>query len=166
MIEVFAGAGGPVFDPLVAADVAAGMTLDHLLAPDRLTRLIDQHRRDPAQIGVGEVLDRLIETVFAPAPGRLGEVSRRVQTRLVLDLAQAERDPKLSPAAASQIAERLRSLPARLKGGADAADRAHRQRLVALLADRDALALLAAPKVKPETPPGMPIGDDDYGVLN
>ena len=36
----------------------------------------------------------------------------------------------------------------------------------ALLADRDALALLAAPKVKPETPPGMPIGDDDYGVLN
>ena len=165
VIEVFAGAGGPVFDPLVAADVAAGMTLDHLLAPDRLTRLIDQHRRDPAQIGVGEVLDRLIETVFAPAPGRLGEVSRRVQTRLVFDLAQAERDPKLSPAAASQIAERLRSLPARLKGGADAADRAHRQRLVALLADRDALALLAAPKVKPETPPGMPIGDDDYGVL-
>ena len=33
-------------------------------------------------------------------------------------------------------------------------------------ADRDALALLAAPKLKPETPPGMPIGDDDYGVLN
>lgn len=164
VIEVFATAGGPVFDPLVAADAAAGMTFDHLLAPDRLTRLVDQSRRDPAQLGVGEMLDRLIETVFTPAPGRLGEVSRRLQTRLVLDLAQAERNPKLSPAAASEISARLRSLPTRLKGGADAADRAHRQRLAALLADRDALTvLLAAPKLKPEVPPGMPIGDGDYG---
>jgi hypothetical protein len=167
VIEVFATAGGPVFDPLVAADAAAGMTFDQLLAPDRLTRLVDQSRRDPAQLGVGEMLDRLIETVFAPAPGRLGEVSRRLQTRLVLDLAQAERNPKLSPAAASEISARLRSLPAQLKGGADAADRAHRQRLAALLADRDALTvLLAAPKLKPEVPPGMPIGDADYGALD
>ncbi|MDF2900550.1 MAG: peptidase [Phenylobacterium sp.] len=167
VIEVFATAGGPVFDPLVAADAAAGMTFDHLLAPDRLTRLVDQNRRDPAQLGVGEMLDRLIETVFAPAPGRLGEVSRRLQTRLVLDLAQAERNPKLSPAAASEISARLRILPAQLKGGADAADRAHRLRLAALLADRDALTvLLAAPKLKPEVPPGMPIGEGDYGALN
>lgn len=167
VIEVFATAGGPVFDPLVAADAAAGMTFDHLLAPDRLTRLVDQNRRHPAQLGVGEMLDRLIETVFAPAPGRLGEVSRRLQTRLVLDLAQAERNPKLSPAAASEISARLRILPAQLKGGADAADRGHRQRLAALLADREALTvLLAAPKLKPEVPPGMPIGDGDYGALN
>lgn len=162
-IEVFAGAGGPVFDPLVAAEVAAGLTLDNLLAPDRLARLVDQHRRDPAQLGAGEVLDALLDTVFAPASGRLGEVSRRVQTRLVLNLANAARDPKLSPAAASEITARLSALPARLKGGADAADRAHRQRLIALLGDKELLATLAAPKLKPETPPGMPIGDGDFG---
>lgn len=163
VIEVFAGAGGPVFDPLVAAEVAAGLTFDNLLAPDRLARLVDQHRRDPAQLGVGEVLDELLDTAFAPAPGRLGEISRRVQTRLVLNLANAARDPKLSPAAASEITARLAALPGRLKGGADAADRAHRQRLIALLGDTELLAALAAPKLKPETPPGMPIGDGDFG---
>ncbi|WP_309644466.1 zinc-dependent metalloprotease [Phenylobacterium sp.] len=167
VIEVFADAGGEVFDPLVAAEVAAAMTLDQLLAPDRLTRLTDQHRRDPSQPGVGEVLDLTLDTVFAPASGRLGEVSRRVQNRLVLDLAAAERNAKLSPAAASEIAARLQALPARLKGGADPADRAHRARLIGLLADRDAMTvLLETPKAKPETPPGMPIGDEDYGVLN
>lgn len=161
--EVFATAGGPVFDPLVAAEVAAGLTLDNLLAPDRMTRLVDQHRRDPGQLGVGEMLDSLIDAVFAPASGRLGEVSRRVQTRLVLNLANAARDPKVSPAVASEISARLAALPARLKGGVDSADRAHRQRLVALLGDPALLAALSAPKLKPETPPGMPIGDGDFG---
>lgn len=163
VIEVFATAGGPVFDPLVAAEVAAGLTLDNLLAPDRMARLVDQSRRDPAQLGVGEMLDRLIDTVFAPAPGRLGEISRRVQTRLVLNLANAARDPKVSPGVGSEISARLKALPARLKGGADAADRAHRQRLIALLGDPTLLAELSQPKLKPQTPPGMPIGDGDFG---
>ena len=163
VIEVFATAGGPVFDPLVAAEVAAGLTLDNLLAPDRMARLVDQHRRDPAQLGVGEMLDRLIDTAFAPAAGRLGEISRRVQTRLVLNLANAARDPKVSPAVGSEISARLAALPARLKGGADPADRAHRQRLIALLGDPALLAKLSEPKLKPQTPPGMPIGDGDFG---
>ena len=162
-IEVLATAGGPVFDPLVAAEVAAGLTLDNLRAPDRMARLVDQSRRDPAQLGVGEMLDRLIDTVFAPAPGRLGEISRRVQTRLVLNLANAARDPKVSPGVGSEISARLKALPARLKGGADAADRAHRQRLIALLGDPTLLAELSQPKLKPQTPPGMPIGDGDFG---
>ena len=163
VIEVFATAGGPVFDPLVAAEVAAGLTLDNLLAPDRMARLVDQHRRDPAQLGVGEMLDRLIDAAFAPAAGRLGEISRRVQTRLVLNLANAARDPKVSPAVGSEISARLAALPARLKGGADPADRAHRQRLIALLGDPALLAELSEPKLKPQTPPGMPIGDGDFG---
>ena len=165
-IEIFGTAGGPVFDPLVAAEAAASLTLDNLLAPDRMARLVDQHRRDPGQLGAGELLDRLLDTAFAPAVGRQAEIARRVQTRLVLNLANAERDPKLSPAAASEITARLAALPARLKGGADPADRAHRQRLAALLADKSLLAELSAPKLRPQVPPGMPIGDGDYGRLD
>lgn len=161
-IEVFGTAGGPVFDPLTAAEAAASLTLDNLLAPDRLARLIDQHRRDPGQLGAGELLDRLLDTVFASASGRQAEIARRVQTRLVLNLANAARDPKLSPAAASEISARLEALPGRLKGGTDGADRAHRQRLAALIADKDLLAELSAPKLKPKVPPGMPIGDGGY----
>lgn len=162
-IEIFGTAGGPVFDPLVAAEAAAGMAFDNLLAPTRLARLVDQHRRDPSQLGVGEVLDGLLDATFAPVSGREAEIARRLQTRLVLDLANAARDPKVPPEAASEISARLAALPGRLKGGADGAERAHRQRLIALLGDRELLASLAAPKLKPELPPGMPIGDGDYG---
>ncbi|WP_421738876.1 zinc-dependent metalloprotease [Caulobacter sp.] len=162
VIEVFGGMGGPVFDPLVAADVGAGVTLDTLLASDRLARLVDQHRRDPAQPGVGEVVDTLLATVFAPATGRQAEIARRVRWRTVLDLAAAARDVKRSPQAASEIDQKLAELATKLKTapGADASDRALNLRLAALLRDGDDLTrVLGEAKLKPETPPGMPIGD-------
>ncbi|WP_233281518.1 zinc-dependent metalloprotease [Sphingomonas changnyeongensis] len=70
-IEVMRTPGGTVFDPLVAADVAAQVTLGALLAPERLARMADQHRRDPAIPGVGELAERLIGLVARPdaAPG-------------------------------------------------------------------------------------------------
>jgi hypothetical protein len=163
-IEVFDGAGGPVFDSLVAADVGAGLVLDALLAPDRLARLVDQHRRDAALPGVGEVVDRLLAQAFAPAAGRYAEVARRVQTRTALELAAASRRPDVSPAAKAEIGQRLVDLAAKLKTapGADPSDRAHRLTLAALLNDKDELArVLAQPKRRPEAPPGMPIGSDE-----
>ncbi len=163
-IEVLPSSGtAAVFDPLAAADIAASLTIDAVANPDRLARLIDQHRRDPQALGADEVLDRLVATAFAPAPGRLGEIARRVQVRTVLDLAAVARDAKTSPAVAAQIDQRLTDLAGRLKT-ADPAERAHRQWLVKLLTDKDALThVLGDPKSKPEIPPGMPIGDDgDY----
>jgi len=163
-IEVFAGMGGPVFDPLVAADVAAGVTLDPLLAPERLARLVEQHRHDPGQPGVGEVVDTLLLTVFTPASGRSAEVARRVRWRAVLNLAAAARDVRRSPQAAAEIDLKLADLATRLKAtpGTDPSDRALNLRLAALLRDDDALSrVLADARLKPETPPGMPIGDMD-----
>jgi hypothetical protein len=163
-IEVFDGAGGPVFDALTAADVGAGMVLDALLAPDRLARLTEQHRRDAVQPGVGEVADRLVAQAFAPANGRLAEVARRVQTRTVLELAAATRRPDVSPAAKAEISQRLVDLAVKLKTapGADPSDRAHRLTLAALLQDKEELVrVLAQTKRRPEAPPGMPIGSDE-----
>ncbi|WP_430422878.1 zinc-dependent metalloprotease [Phenylobacterium sp.] len=163
-IEVFDGAGGPVFDALNAADVGAGMVLDNLLAPARLARLTEQHRRDAAQPGVGEVADKLIAQAFSPATGRYAEVARRIQTRTALELAAAARRPDVSPAAKAEIAQRLTDLAIRLKAqpGADPSDRAHRLTLAALLQDKEELVrVLGQPKRRPEAPPGMPIGSDE-----
>jgi hypothetical protein len=163
-IEVFDGAGGPVWDSLVAADVGAGIVLDALLAPPRLARLTDQHRRDAGEPGVGEVVDRLLAQAFSPAPGRLAEIARRVQTRTVLELAAAARRPDVSPAAKAEISQRLAELAAKLKAapGTDPSDRAHRLTLAALLQDKEELVrVLAQAKRRPEAPPGMPIGSDE-----
>ena len=162
-IETFATAGGPVFDSLVAADVGAGLVLDALTAPERLNRLVDQHRRDAAQPGVGELSQRMLTAAFTPASGRYAEIARRVQTRTVLDLAAAARKPTTSPGAASEIEQALADLAVKLKAapGTDPSERAHRLRLAALLQDKDELKrVLGDPKLKPETPPGMPIGEE------
>jgi hypothetical protein len=166
-IEVFATQGGPVFDPLVAADTSATLTLNALLAPGRLNRLADQHRRDPGQPGVEEVLDRLIGQVWAaPAAneGRLGDVRRRVETRTLVSLAEAERSHETSREVASIIDQKVLALIERLKGdrSADAAERAHRQYLARLISDRHELErVLGQPQHKPSAPPGMPIGADE-----
>lgn len=165
-IEVFATAGGPVYDSLVAADVGAGVVVEALTAPARLNRLVDQHRRDASEPGVGEVTGRLLDAAFTPAAGRYAEIARRVQTRTVLDLAYAARQAETSPGAASEIDQALADLAEKLKAqpGTDPAERAHRLHLAALLTDKDELKrVLADPKMRPETPPGMPIGEDDDG---
>ena len=162
-IEVFASSGGAVFDPLVAAETAAGMTIDALIAPTRLNRLVDQHRRDPGALGAEEVLQKLAATAFTPAPGRLAEIQRRVQTRLVIDLARKARDKDSSPAAVALVEAQLSAIAAQIRTapGADSAERAHRARLLMLITDRKALEkVLEQPKLTPEVPPGMPIGDD------
>jgi hypothetical protein len=159
-IEVMPTLGGPVFDPLVAADVAAGLVIDPLTQADRLARLVEQTRRDPAQLGAAEVLDQLIARVFSPATGRQGEIARRVQTRLVLNLAATARKPSTSPAVAALAEGHLEALASQLKKApkADAVDRAHRLWLARLIADPGELARHV--EARPETPPGMPIGGE------
>ena len=164
-IEVMAGAGGPVFDPLMAADIAGGLAMDALLAPDRLNRLVDQHRRDAKMPGVDEIVSGLIATCFASAPdkGRFADIRRRVQYRLVLDLEQTVRNPNVSPEAEAAIGAHLKALASRLRASSpDPTERAHRDYLLTLMTDRKRLeALLASPHLKPEVPPGMPIGEDE-----
>jgi hypothetical protein len=165
-IEVFATAGGPIYDSLVAADVGAQVVLDALTASPRLNRMVDQHRRDPNAPGVSELTERLLTATFAPATGRYGEVAHRVQTRTVLELAEAARKPATSPGAAAEIEQALADLAVKLKAapGSDPSERAHRLRLAALLTDKDELKrVLADPKLKPEVPPGMPIGSAEDG---
>jgi len=152
-IEIFAQAGGPVFDPLVAADVAATVTLDALLAPARLTRVAQQHERDANLPGLTEMLDRLVAATVDTAHDDVGQ---RIAWRTVVSLAKARRDTAGNPNVASVLDERLVALADRMAGmGAPWA-----RSLARTLRNRDDLeALLAAQKDKPAIPPGMPIGD-------
>jgi len=161
-IELFPTLAGPIFDPLAAAEVAAGLPLDVLLNDQRLARLIEQNRRDPSLPGAGEALDALTAKVFAdPADPALVPIAQRTQARAVLDLGRLAQDPGAAPGVTAQASAALEAIAARLSGarGGDAATRAHRARLVALIEDPPELRRLAAAKeIRPETPPGMPIG--------
>ncbi len=168
-VEVFGDPADPVFDVPGAADVAADLTLSALLHPARLNRVADQGARDPGQLSLSELLNTTVATVFAvPPAGHAAELQRRIRMRLVIDLARAMEDKRLSPTAASEIRATLTALGRKLEAikTGDPANLAQDSYLAAILLDqtRDALPkLVEAQKAKAvAAPPGMPIGDDGF----
>ncbi|MFD1950435.1 zinc-dependent metalloprotease [Sphingomonas arantia] len=155
--EVFGNAGAAVFDPLVAADVAAQVTLETLLAPSRLTRVRLQHDRDPALLGLDDLLDRLTR---AAIDDRRTAVGRRVAHRTIMTMARTARDPATSIDVAAILDGRLTSLADRFaaaKGTGE--DAAWSHSIAATLRDDDALTreIGKGGRTVPAIPPGMPI---------
>ena len=165
--ELFLGAGSAVFDPLVAAQIAAQVTLDSLLAPPRLTRLHIQHGYDPAQPGVMALLDKLRPVIGAHDRA----VARRVSQTTLLAIAAASRDPA-TPADVAAVLDGF------LKEIASSFAAANRKKEEGLWL-RSMASTLSDPKrieaeigkqsrPKPDIPAGMPIGDTGWfdGLLS
>ncbi|PWJ55908.1 uncharacterized protein DUF5117 [Dyadobacter jejuensis] len=62
--EIFDRHTGPTFDPMAAAETAAGTTLAYLLNSERVARLIEYNARDSKQPGFMAVADKLIESTW------------------------------------------------------------------------------------------------------
>lgn len=164
-IEIMPMAGSAVFDSLAASQVAAQVTLNALLAPERLARMAQQHRADPASPGPHVIAQRLLALADASSgDARLGPVRRVLGTRIVLSLARAARDGGSGIEAASRIDQALQDWADAhgTRRFADPADRAWALSTARLIKDREALnAALAGEKGEVPIPPGMPIGSID-----
>jgi hypothetical protein len=157
--EVFQSAGSAVFDPLVAADVAAQITLDSLLAPARLTRLHIQHGYDAAQPGVGTLLGKLGPVIGAHA----STVGRRISQRTILAIAGAARDPATPADVAAELDGFLSGIARNFaKASANADDGYWQRSVAAILGDPQRLAteLEKGRRPRPAIPAGMPIGGE------
>lgn len=164
-IELFSRSAGTPFDPLVAADAAAELTLDSLLAPARLARLEAQHAGDANALGVSELLDRLLA---ATLPDRTDALSRRIAYRTLIDIARTAHDPHTTPGVAALLDQRLHGVSLALaQRRGDAADRAWSASLSRLLQDpRQLDKALARHARATAVPPGAPIdGGADWLAL-
>ncbi|MDP2480672.1 MAG: zinc-dependent metalloprotease [Candidatus Palauibacterales bacterium] len=85
--ESFDSRTAPVFDPLGVAASSARFTLDLILQPQRMARLVAQHARNPKEPGLGQVLDRTLDATWrAPAPDDGYRLAiRRTVDRVFLD---------------------------------------------------------------------------------
>ncbi|MBN8712711.1 MAG: zinc-dependent metalloprotease [Xanthomonadales bacterium] len=161
-IELFSGSAGNVFDPLVATDTAAELTLDALLAPQRLARVEAQHAVDANALGVSELLDRLLAvTLPAQTPDAL---TQRIAYRTLLSMAQVAHDPKTTPGVAALFDQRVHEVATALaqrKGSAG--ERAWAASLSRQLLNPQQLdKLLSTTRSRSvEVPPGAPIGSSD-----
>jgi hypothetical protein len=102
--ELFKSRTGLTFDPIAAAESAAGTTLEFMLNRERAARLVEYQARDNTQPGLIPVLDKLVaQTWKAPQQaGYKGELQRMVNGLVLKQL--------LSLAANSQVPESVRGI--------------------------------------------------------
>ncbi len=162
--EMFAGGAAPAFDAGAAAASLAAAVLDGLLNRERVTRLVEFHRRDVAQPGLERVLATTLDRLFgAPPPPERGrrELRRIVQGVAVERLLRLASDRAAPSAVRWRVERALGALADRLaEVGDDDDDRAHAAFLrgeVERFLGRVEPAGERAPEA-PAMPPGQPIG--------
>lgn len=164
--EVMPGRTGPVFDVISAADIAASVTINALLHPDRAARLMAFDRRDSAALGFDELLDILQSKIFSPpASPRQQAISNVIQARFVSSLIELSSNEKAATGVRTAADAKLRTLQARFRPSLlpiDGSNASHHAWLLQRVnAHLNRAAVSVAPSVTAlDTPPGSPIGDE------
>jgi hypothetical protein len=168
-VETWRGHTGPTFDPIGAAETAAGNTLSYLLDPERAARLIEFQARDEHQPGLLPVLDSLIlRTWKTPlAPGYPGELQVMVDNLVLKDLLAMAASPRnaenVRGEAMLEIAELKEWMNSRLDGLHSATPRWKAALHFGLSQiggfEKDPDKFVPEPGL--EMPPGAPIGMPD-----
>ena len=164
--ERFPRSTGQLLDPVAMASVAAALTVQTLLHPQRAARLLS--RGDGRGLGFDDVLSGLRQTVFARGDGplRWGAVERAVQDVYVDALIDLADDGRAAAGVRAMTEHHLHKLAALVEpldvAGVAIEQRAHAtalaRRIRAFLGRRDR-SLRRSPAY--ETPPGSPIGGRD-----
>jgi hypothetical protein len=160
--EQFPSEAGHTFSALTAARTLAGLIVEPLLDPQRAARLTLGAGTEALTLDA--VLARLTAATWGAPPDRAPRLAalRRVAQRVLLDaMMDLAARPETSPEVRAAVTAHLTKLRAelKLKKSADAATEEHLR-----LSDRDLSEFLDKPEtrkarpVRPQPPPGRPIG--------
>ncbi len=104
-VEAFRSRTTPMFDELGAARTLAQHTVDNILQPERMARLVAMSARDRSALSVSEVIDRLMSATMT---GIAGESTYHATLRRIT--ARAAVDGLLALAADRQAASEVRDI--------------------------------------------------------
>ena len=168
--ESFKGRTGLTFDPLGAAEASAQHTISVLLDPERAARLVQHHAFNNAQLGLGEVLDRLIEVGWKiPSKStRDAAVQRTVADVALHEMLSLADDQTTSAEARAVVRLKLAGLRewATSVVAQDEETKAHLAMTAAQIKNFEERPGREMKPTEPLTPPpGMPIGSsEDFEV--
>jgi hypothetical protein len=150
--ESFPAQTGLTFDPVAAAQAAAGITASLLFNPERAARLIEYHARDAANPALEDVIRQIAAaTWLSPAPGGLnGEVKRAVDLVLFQQALALSSNDQASPLVRTKVLSTLAFLRPRLP-----------EYLARTLQNFERAPEKFQPAPLAEPPPGQPIGEED-----
>ncbi|WP_297803093.1 zinc-dependent metalloprotease [uncultured Brevundimonas sp.] len=156
-IELFDGYVGGVFDPTSAAGAVAETVFETLLAPERLNQLVEQNRRDPSQLSLTEVLDRiqaeLLSGTVSPRQAELRRVVRSRYASYLANLAESDALTATTKAAVLEAGRKYGEALKRVRG--DRLETAHASHLASVLTGE--VSGWTVLKSAQAVPPGAPI---------
>ena len=158
--EMFAGSADPAFDVTLAADTAAGLTFNILLAPERVARLIEFNRRDSRYPGARDMFEAIQKDVLRkPSSARTRPIAEAVRARYAFALMElAKKETTTAVKAAANVA--LQNYADELEDQGSNHSNWLSERIERFL---EASATFEAPAIKAgELPPGGPIGMAPY----
>jgi hypothetical protein len=156
--EKFEKRTDPTFDPIGAATIAADITVTALLQPQRAARTIEQHARDQAVPGFGDIVTSLVQRTWSagrPSDGYGQAIQDAVQSLVVQRLMDLAADTQATPQVRAQASAGLRRVKA-LTGAQATAHAAATREDIARFLSRPADAFKKADPLP--TPAGEPIG--------
>ncbi|WP_190808557.1 zinc-dependent metalloprotease [Flagellimonas sp. S3867] len=159
--ESFNGRSGVTFDALSAAETAADMTLGLLLHPERASRLIQQKSLDKDQMGLSQLLERLIENTVKESnkDPYLNEVQQTINFRVLYHIMNLAAHQQVHPQVNAIANETLRSLKVSLlSNGRNPIAAEMVRRIDAFTKAPNNFEVISAPKI----PDGSPIGMDCF----
>ncbi|GAA4051842.1 zinc-dependent metalloprotease [Hymenobacter glaciei] len=162
-VETFAGYTGPTFDPLAAAEAAAGPTIASLLNAERAARLIEYQARDSKQPGFTTVVDQLLACTWRARPetGYAAALQTVVNNLTLKYLLQLAADNRAAASVRGQALAAVEDLQKWMQAQAKKAQPAQRANLLFGLSqinrfNADPGKFTPPPAVS--MPPGAPIG--------
>ena len=167
-VETFSGYTGPTFDPIAAAESAAGTTLSYLLNAERAARLIEYNARDSKQPGFIAVVDKLIEKTWkAPVlDGYKGTLQTVVNNQVLKNLLRLAANANTSEVVRGQALLKVEDLKQWLSTSVAGAVPEQKANMLFALSqmndfksDPNKFELPAAIDMPPGAPIGMPAMD-------
>jgi hypothetical protein len=166
--ELPPGRTGQTFDPLGAAEAAAGWTIGLILDSDRASRLVGHRALQPETPGLNEVIDRLVAVTWKASPQDPyhAEILRVVDVAALAGLMRLAADDGAAPQARAMAFLKIEELKnwilSTWRNEADVNRKAHLRfgldEIERFL--NDPRAYRPAPPLAP--PPGAPIGTWDW----
>ncbi len=150
--ESFPEQTGLTFDPVAAAQAAAGLTGSLLFNAERAARLVEHHARNVANPALEDVIRQVAAATWVSAvpAGLNGEVKRAVDIVLFQQALALGNDEHASPVVRATVVATLQSIRPRLP-----------EYLARILQNFERAPEKFQPPPLTEAPPGQPIGEED-----
>ena len=167
--EVFKLHTGATFDPLAAAEAAAGMSMEMILNPQRAARLVEQHALDAKLPGLQDVMSRVVDATWRSprADGYNGEIQRTVDvvvlSRLLWLATSSEASSAVQSMASAQVDSLGQWISEKVANTSDARDKAHYKYALSRIHQfqQNPKEVIIPQPLEP--PAGPPIGSFDCG---